>query len=263
MYIWYEHSNGHNKNLKWELKRFIFGVNQKRSSCKRNPICKAQKSNNQSFPLLFHKNDSLLHKLTTNLFMIVTNILGTIDEKINKDKQIISLLDDYLANLIDYKYLAYKNEDLVWNDSINKFIPKDWQVYRLGDLFSFIKGKIPSRLSENSDKNCNSVYLTIDAVNSGQELYCSSANMPYCKGHILMVMDGAASGDVYVGFEGVVGSTFCMLESKRHFVSSNFLYQILQRYSSNYKKTNVGSTVPHANKDYILSMQIALPTEID
>lgn len=88
------------------------------------------------------------------------------------------------------------------------------------------------------------MYLTIDAVNSGQELYCSSANMPYCKGHILMVMDGAASGDVYVGFEGIVGSTFCMLESKRHFVSSNFLYQILQRYSSNYKKTNVGSTVP-------------------
>ena len=50
MYIWYEHSNGHNKNLKWELKRFIFGVNQKRSSCKRIPICKAQKNNNQSFP---------------------------------------------------------------------------------------------------------------------------------------------------------------------------------------------------------------------
>ena len=87
--------------------------------------------------------------------------------------------------------------------------------------------------------------------------------MPHSKGNVLMVMDGAASGDVYVGYDGVVGSTFCMLETKQQFVSNSFLYQILTRYSANYKKTNVGSTVPHANKDYIQTMLIALPTKID
>ncbi len=141
-------------------------------------------------------------------------------------------------------------------------IPNGWKVYKLGDLFEFIKGKIPKSLDKNISEQCNSLYLTIDAVNDGEELYCSSLNMPYCMGDVLMVMDGAASGDVYVGYNGVVGSTFCMLKPKAH-ISSNFLYQILYRYAPVYKKTNVGSTVPHANKNYIESMLIALPDKIE
>lgn len=195
--------------------------------------------------------------------MIVTNILGTIDKKININKQMIGLLDNYLSTVFDYKYITYKGEDLIWNENVKKHIPKDWQVYCLGELFSFVKGKIPAQLKDRHEDVYDSIYLTIDTINGGQELYCSSVNMPYSKGNVLMVMDGAASGDVYVGFDGVVGSTFCMLKTKQSFVSNTFLYQILRSYSTNYKKTNVGSTVPHANKDYIQSMQIALPKEID
>lgn len=193
----------------------------------------------------------------------ITNILGTIDKKININKQMIGLLDNYLSTVFDYKYIAYKGEDLIWNENIKKHIPKDWQVYYLDELFSFVKGKIPAQLKDRHEDVYDNIYLTIDTINGGQELYCSSVNMPYSKGNVLMVMDGAASGDVYVGFDGVVGSTFCMLKTKQSFVSNNFLYQILRSYSTNYKKTNVGSTVPHANKDYIQSMQIALPKEID
>ena len=193
----------------------------------------------------------------------ITNILGTIDKKININKQMIGLLDNYLSTVFDYKYITYKGEDLIWNENVKKHIPKDWQVYCLGELFSFVKGKIPAQLKDRHEDVYDSIYLTIDTINGGQELYCSSVNMPYSKGNVLMVMDGAASGDVYVGFDGVVGSTFCMLKTKQSFVSNTFLYQILRSYSTNYKKTNVGSTVPHANKDYIQSMQIALPKEID
>jgi len=193
----------------------------------------------------------------------ITNILGTIDKKIEICKKMIKILDQHLTELFDYKYLAYKDYKLVWNDKMNKFVPEGWQVFQLGELFSFVKGKIPTILQEIQDKICDSVYLTIDAVNGGKEMYCSSKNMPHSKGNVLMVMDGAASGDVYVGYDGVVGSTFCMLETKQQFVSNSFLYQILTRYSANYKKTNVGSTVPHANKDYIQTMLIALPTKID
>ena len=195
--------------------------------------------------------------------MIVTNILGTIDKKINISKQMIGLLDNYLSTVFDYKYITCKGHDLIWNENVKKHIPKDWQVYCLGELFSFVKGKIPTQLKDRYEDVYDNIYLTIDTINGGQELYCSSVNMPYSKGNVLMVMDGAASGDVYVGFDGVVGSTFCMLKTKQSFVSNNFLYQILRSYSTNYKKTNVGSTVPHANKDYIQSMQIALPKEID
>ena len=77
-----------------------------------------------------------------------------------------------------------------------------------------------------------------------------------------MVMDGAASGDVYVGNKGILGSTFAKLAPVKSNISNNFIYWILKSNSENYKKANTGSTVPHANRKYIEAMKIALPNNI-
>ena len=48
----------------------------------------------------------------------------------------------------DSNDITYKGEDLIWNENVKKHIPKDWQVYCLGELFSFVKGKIPTQLKD-------------------------------------------------------------------------------------------------------------------
>lgn len=78
-----------------------------------------------------------------------------------------------------------------------------------------------------------------------------------------MVMDGAASSDVYVGNIGVIGSTFCKLEIKNNYVDNNFLFLIMKKLEPIFKKVNTGSTVPHANKNYINNFKICLPKDAE
>ena len=76
-----------------------------------------------------------------------------------------------------------------------------------------------------------------------------------------MVMDGAASSEVYVGNKGIVGSTFCKLDIKDKNIDNNFLFLIMKKFEVIFKKVNTGSTVPHANKKYINNFKIALPCD--
>ena len=73
-----------------------------------------------------------------------------------------------------------------------------------------------------------------------------------------MVMDGAASSETYVGHYGALGSTFAKLEKVNGRVTDSFVYVIMQKYQSVFKKVNTGSTVPHANKDYISKFKVVL-----
>ena len=151
---------------------------------------------------------------------------------------------------------------MVWNDELNKEIPNDWEVKRLGDIIRFTKGKIPEKLSKKPLGSLSSPYITIDVANGGLPDYCDSEAMVQCDGETIMVMDGAASGDVYLGNVGSLGSTFSMLSSKRDDISDSLIYMILQSNTAVYKRANTGSTVPHANRHFIEKMKIALPKDL-
>ena len=122
-------------------------------------------------------------------------------------------------------------------------------------FFSFVKGKIPRITFDNSTAGAYP-YITIDVANGGKCQYCFSDDMPVCNGEVIMVMDGAASGDIYIGNRGVLGSTFAMLKKKSEDISDALIYVILSSRKNVYKKVNTGSTVPHANKKFIENMRV-------
>lgn len=84
---------------------------------------------------------------------------------------------------------------------------------------------------------------------------------PFEDGETIMVMDGAASGDVYLGNYGILGSTFSKLPSLRKDVSNALIYMILRSKAIQYKRANTGSTVPHANRTFIENMLLPLPKD--
>lgn len=147
---------------------------------------------------------------------------------------------------------------MVWNEDLKMEIPGKWNCIKLGNIFSFIKGKIPNELLEKKEHKLKP-YITIDVANGGIPMYCSPESMPYCNSETIMVMDGASSGNVYVGIDGVLGSTFSMLKSSREDISNSYIYMILNTLKSVYIRANTGSTVPHANRRYIEQMKIAIP----
>ncbi len=203
----------------------------------------------------------------------VAHALTLIDSKIANNNAICSNLESLSKLLYDYWFVQFDFPDengrpykssggkMVWNEELKRDIPDGWEVKPLGDVLSFSKGKIPNELLDTPSNEFSSPYITIDVANNGMPQYCNPELMVKCDGEVIMVMDGAASGDIYIGNIGSLGSTFSMLKSKRSDITDALIYMILKANMPIYKRANTGSTVPHANRTFIEKMPVGLPKE--
>ena len=123
-------------------------------------------------------------------------------------------------------------------------------VNPLKDFISFEKGKKPDFLSDDGF-----LYLTIDTLEGSNTIFTKSKKVVLCdESDVLMVMDGASSGKVYIGHKGVVGSTLSLIKS--NVINKYFLYIFLKNNYNNIKDRNTGSAIPHTNKEFVLSLNI-------
>lgn len=201
----------------------------------------------------------------------ISKSYNTIVKKIKTNNEIISELESLAKTIYDYWFLQFEfpNEDgkpykssggkMVWNEELKREIPEGWEVERFCNLASFTKGKIPTEpLAEKPDGDTTSPYVTIDVANGASPMYCNPTKMISLNGETIMVMDGAASGDVYVGNFGILGSTFSKITSERNDISNSLIYMTLKEHSAIYKKANTGSTVPHANAKFINQLKFPI-----
>lgn len=201
----------------------------------------------------------------------IAYVLKILDDKIENNNKIYSELESMAKTLYDYWFVQFDFPDengkpykssggkMIWDEELGQKIPDGWKSVPLSSVFEFEKGRIPNHIETAPTTECDTPYLTIDVVNAGAPSFCSSKNMILANGEVLMVMDGAASSDVYAGYNGAIGSTFAKCTIKNKSMSNQLLYVILRRYNNVFAKVNTGSTVPHANKDYILNFRIPLP----
>ena len=128
---------------------------------------------------------------------------------------------------------------------------------QLDKYLSFIKGKKPTA-SKESLMN----YLSIDGILKNNFEKFSSNNMIIAeKDDILMVMDGASSGTVFLGYCGIVSSTMAKI-----FISEKklklLIFQMLKQEQTKIKELNTGSAIPHANKKFINTLTIKISPDI-
>lgn len=200
----------------------------------------------------------------------ISECLACLDKKIQNNKKQIETLESLAKTIYDYWFVQfdfpnkegkpYKSSGgkMFWNEELKREIPEDWECVQLSAVFSFIKGKLPEKLSATKDGDLET-YITIDVANGGIPSYCSPQKMLYCNSKTIMVMDGAASGDVYVGLKGILGSTFSMIDLKRADISNSLIYLLLSSLKKVYVRANTGSTVPHANSQYIGQLKVSIP----
>ena len=152
---------------------------------------------------------------------------------IEKYNEILQKLEDFESEL----YLLESNNSV---------------VKTLKNFIAFEKGKKPNSLDVDGP-----LYLTIDTLEGNEPLYTKSNKVVNCvESNVLMVMDGASSGKVYIGNEGVVGSTLSLIKTK--YINEYYLYIFLKNNYNNIKDRNTGSAIPHTNKDYVLSLNIPM-----
>ena len=161
----------------------------------------------------------------------IVNIIGSIDDLIEHKISILTKLEEF-------EYFIYLKENL--ND----------EKTLLFDKIQFIKGKKPTTFNDNGEK-----YLTIDALENGNFTYTNDKKLVYCEeNNILMVMDGASSGKVYIGHQGIVGSTLAKISTN---INPYYLYIFLKNNFKNISEHNTGSAIPHTNKDIIYNLKIS------
>ncbi len=194
----------------------------------------------------------------------IADTLSCLDNKVELNNRIINTLEQmaqaiFKSWFIDFE--PFKNGEFVESD-IGQ-IPNGWEVIELGSILKFLKGKKPNDLRVNKESISYLQYLTIDVLNGGIPLYASVEKMVLAtKLDVLMVMDGASSGTVYFGYEGIVASTIGKIDVKNENLREIVL-QFLKYMESQISNHNTGSAIPHADKGFISRCKIAVPKEIE
>jgi len=138
-------------------------------------------------------------------------------------------------------------------------IPEDWEVVQFNKIAEFVKGKKPNNVFEFQNKGYRP-YILINLMNGGEKLYADSKDMiSVNEQDILMVMDGASSGRVEIGFSGILGSTLAKIKLKNTLAYNKFLLYFLKLKETEIQQNQTGTAIPHADKSKINDFLINLP----
>lgn len=195
----------------------------------------------------------------------VASILSAYDDLIENNTRRIAILEEMAMRVYEEWFVHFRfpgHEQVKRVESELGLIPEGWIAEKLGGLIEFKKGKKPALVS-NQWSDGLMPHLLIDALRGTDrsEFVASEKMVATAPYDTIMVMDGSGSGDVFIGHEGVIGSTlgrYCVSELSK--LSPYWLYLFFVSHLDEIKAKNIGAAIPHANKDYITGMTVPLPT---
>ena len=130
---------------------------------------------------------------------------------------------------------------------------------KLSENIKFIKGKKPKNIESKKIYGYEK-YLTIACLNNQESNYANCEKMIMCNNDILMVMDGASSGESYFyNHYAVVGSTLSKVKIVNDKLNNKYVYFVMKKYESLIKSKNTGSAIPH--KVFVGSLEIPIIDE--
>jgi type I restriction enzyme S subunit len=198
-------------------------------------------------------------------------MLGTLDDKIELNERMNKTLDKIGRTIFKHWFIDFEfpNEagkpyrasggEMVFNDDLESEIPKGWTAGSLGNFIKFAKGRKPKNVSRALIEGYEPQIL-IETLDGGTPLYaCPEGMVRVSRLEPVMVMDGASSGRVEIGCEGLLGSTLSKIFSTTHYLSNLHLYYFLKNNEHDINANTTGTSIPHADKQKIEVYRLALP----
>ncbi len=182
-----------------------------------------------------------------NLQRRIADILSAYDDLIENNIRRIRILEQMAQ-------ASYQE----WFGKVDKeSLPEGWRSASLGELIDFTKGKKPKETSPSGAMPL----LMIESIQNGITEFTDDSNIVVAEANdVVMVMDGASSGKVFLGQYGAVGSTLGRYRPKDREIFSHYhLYLFIQANLRQIADNNIGSAIPHANKDFINQLKVFLP----
>jgi len=138
-------------------------------------------------------------------------------------------------------------------------IPEDWEVARLVNIITFVKGKKAEKLngSENGLPYLSTEYLR---NNKAPELVKITNNIILANdGDLILLWDGSNAGEFFIGKKGVLSSTMVKFEFKNNNVDKTFLFYFLKTKEKILSLKTRGTGIPHVDKSVLENLKILLP----
>jgi type I restriction enzyme S subunit len=196
----------------------------------------------------------------------IAGVLSAYDELIENSQRRIKILEAMARGLyrewfVHFRFPGHENHPRV--ASALGEIPQGWDVRKLGDLVEFKKGKKPASVFESEEVGLQR-HLLIDALRGGssREFVVPDKLISTTPDDTIMVMDGSGSSDVFIGHYGVIGSTLGRYRTQGDVdIGPFWLFLFFSSHLAEIKSKNVGSAIPHANKDFINGMDVVIGPE--
>lgn len=169
----------------------------------------------------------------------ISKILSKIDEKIELNTHTNNNLYEIANNLLLNDFEENKETEI------------------LSNIIKFTKGKKPLNISNKKEKDYIE-YLTIACLNNQEITYANIEKTITSNKDILMVMDGASSGEVYFSNYGIVGSTLARVDIINEDYIKEYIFFVLKKYSEIIKNKNTGSAIPHTDKAFVNTLELPI-----
>ena len=199
----------------------------------------------------------------------IASILSSLDDKIELNNRMNKILEEMAQTIFKEWFVNFNfpnEEGKPYKDSGGKMIeselgaiPDGWEITNLDYIVKVIKGKKPKEISSKKTDLLSSQYLTIDCYNNSNIEYTEYIEKMYVnKLDIIMVMDGASSGKLFYGKNGILSSTMAKFHVEDIYIKE-VVFFFLKKIENEIMYHTTGSAIPHANKHFILNKKIVLP----
>ena len=173
----------------------------------------------------------------------VLSVLSKIDKKIEINGKINKNLTEISTRQFGH----------LMNNNIEEYL-------ELKDICKFVKGRKPKEISEQYKSNFSN-YLTIEVLSNQNHTYAYDEKGIITNEYdILMVMDGASSGKLFYGKQGLVGSTLAKIDVNKEYLE--IIYQFLKFNEKYISDNTTGSAIPHTDKGLVLNLKCPISKKL-
>lgn len=176
----------------------------------------------------------------------IADVLSAFDKKIELNNRISRTLEQMAQAIFKEWYMNFSRGEL----------------FALDTIADVVKGKKPKQILVKPSETSKE-YLLIESFMGNTRLYTEDIILPKSDDYEpIIVMDGASSGKVFVGREGIVGSTLAVIKTKEEFrYLKHFILYLIKKAESELSGQLTGSAIPHVDKDFLKSYPVSIPAE--
>lgn len=204
----------------------------------------------------------------------ISSVLSALDSKIELNNRINSELEAMAKTLYDYWFVQFDFPDkngkpyktsggkMVWNEEMNREIPKDWDSGELKDIANITMGQSPPGESYNEEGNGMIFYQGCTDFGNRFPTVRKFTTEPtrFAKVGDILLSVRAPVGTLNIAKEDCcIGRGLASLNSKDNCIG--YLFGVMVNLKQIFDRRNVnGTTFGSITKDDLFSLKVVMPT---